>query len=68
MITKYMIHKIGTSRFAWKNHWTYFDSQYWNIFSGWDHKSKGDVFTKEMKEHTALPKEGEWVEIYVNEN
>jgi hypothetical protein len=67
MIVKYMIHRIGTPKFAFPNHPSYWESEYWGIKDGWGHKSTGDVFTKDLKEHFNLPIDGEWVEIYVNE-
>lgn len=61
----YTVHRIGTPKIALKNHWTYWASEYWNNEDGWGHKENASVF-----EDTDwnLPDEGEWVEIYVNEN
>ena len=67
MLIKYTIHKIGTPKIALKNHWTYWESEYWNLKDGWGHKSTADVFDQELKDHFNLPLDGEWVEIYVNE-
>lgn len=65
MLVKYTIHRIGTPKIALKNHWSYEASEYWNNEDGWGHKSNLTVF--EHKDYN-LPLEGEWVEIYVNED
>lgn len=67
MRTMYTIHKIGTPKFAWKNHWTYYESTYWNIKNGWSYKWEADVFDNDLKNHFTLPDEGEWVEIIVGD-
>jgi hypothetical protein len=48
-----------------KNHWSYDASEYWNNEDGWGHKSTATVF--EHKDYN-LPLDGEWVDIYVNED
>ena len=64
MLVKYTIHRIGTPKMAWPNHWTYFASEYWSNDNGWGHKSTATIFEDN---DLNLPDEGEWVEIYVNE-
>ena len=64
MLVKYTIHKIDTPKFAWKNHWTYYESTYWNNKKGWSYKWEADVFEDK---NINLPEDGEWVEIYVEE-
>ena len=64
MLVKYTIHKIGTPKIALRNHWTEFESEYWNNEYGWTFKSNATVFEDK---NWNLPLEGEWVEIYINE-
>ena len=64
MLIKYTIHKIGTPKIALKNHWSEFESEYWNNEDGWGHKQTATVFENN---NYNLPEDGEWVEIYVNE-
>lgn len=64
MLVKYTIHRIGTPRFSWRNHWTEFACEYWNNENGWGFKGEATVFEDK---NCNLPFEGEWVEIYVNE-
>jgi hypothetical protein len=65
MLVKYTIHRVGTPKLAFPNHPSYWESEYWNNNDGWGHKSTATVF--ENKESN-LPLDGEWVEIYVNED
>ena len=48
-----------------KNHWSYWASEYWNNEDGWGHKSTATIFEDKDCD---LPLDGEWVEIYVNED
>lgn len=63
----YMIHRIGTPVMAWRNHSSYWESEYWNNDTGWGFKSTGDVFTAEERLTLDLPMDGEWIEILVEQ-
>lgn len=65
MLIKYTIHRTGTPKIAMKNHWSYWASEYWNNEDGWGHKSTATIFEDKDCD---LPLDGEWVEIYVNED
>jgi hypothetical protein len=64
MLVKYTIHKFGTPKMAFPNHPSYWESEYWNDYDGWGHKSTATVFEDKYWD---LPLDGEWVEIYINE-
>lgn len=64
MLVKYIIHRVGTPKISLPNHWTEFESEYWNNEDGWVFKKDATVFEDK---NWYLPLDGEWVEIYVNE-
>jgi hypothetical protein len=65
MLVKYTIHKIGTPKFAWRNHWTEYASEYWNSENGWGFKWDAEIFEDK---NVNLPLDGEWVEVFINED
>ena len=67
MKVAYTIHRQGTPVLAFRNHPNYWASEWWNNDNGWGHKSTADIFTADEKATLNLPIDGEWVEIYLNE-